>query len=126
MRFLGKLLLVVLILLLCLPLLLAGVAIVARMMACATPSFALGWTWSTVAIRGGVILVPGLVLLVVLIAVLAKARPAGQADANGTDGRVSQQIYQGLARLEERVEALETILLDHTARAKDTGPRRNV
>jgi len=32
--------------------------------------------------------------------------------------KVIQQIYQGLSRMEERVEALETIILDHERKDK--------
>jgi len=124
-RFLGKLLLIALILVLCFPLLVVGGAIVARMLGAVSCSFLPG-AWSVSITRGGAVLVPGLILLAVLIAVLAKARPGRQADTNGTNGRISQEIHQGLARLEERVEALETLLLDRTARAKHAGPRRKV
>lgn len=36
------------------------------------------------------------------------------------EARMIQEIYQGLSRMEERVEALETILLD--GKAKDSKP----
>lgn len=39
---------------------------------------------------------------------LSSARRAKEAE----DARLVQEIYQGLTRLEERVESLETLLLD--------------
>jgi phage shock protein B len=35
------------------------------------------------------------------------------------EAKVIQQIYQGLSRLEERVEALETIILDRERKDQD-------
>ena len=32
------------------------------------------------------------------------------------EARMVQEIYQGLSRMEHRVEALETIILDHTGK----------
>ena len=32
------------------------------------------------------------------------------------EARMIQEIYQGLSRMEQRVEALETIILDHTGK----------
>jgi phage shock protein B len=34
------------------------------------------------------------------------------------EAKVIQEIYQGLSRMEERVEALETIILDHERKDK--------
>lgn len=39
---------------------------------------------------------------------------AGQAD----ETRMIQELYQGLSRMEERVDALETILLDQERKGK--------
>ena len=36
------------------------------------------------------------------------------------EARLIQEIYQGFARMEERVEALETILLDHDREGRKT------
>jgi phage shock protein B len=36
----------------------------------------------------------------------------GRGKAQGEASRAAQELYQGLARMEERVEALETLLLE--------------
>jgi phage shock protein B len=41
----------------------------------------------------------------------------GQADQAG-ETRMIQELYQGLSRMEERVDALETILLDQERKGK--------
>jgi phage shock protein B len=37
---------------------------------------------------------------------------AGDRSSQAEDARTIQEIYQGLSRLEKRIETLETILLD--------------
>ncbi len=44
----------------------------------------------------------------------ASFRQSGKLDADET--RLIQEIHQGLSRMEERVDALETILMDQEAR----------
>jgi len=57
-------------------------------------------------------------LLIIGALILVAIRIFKGSSAHGGDGknfdeaRVIQEIYQGLSRMEERVEALETILLD--------------
>ena len=48
------------------------------------------------------------------------ASPKGQK-ANTDEARMIQEIYQGLARMEERVESLETILLERERSRKEQG-----
>ena len=54
---------------------------------------------------------------VFLIARLVGGR-RGENDLEGDETRLIQEIYQGLVRMEKRVEALETILLDKTDRTE--------
>lgn len=46
-------------------------------------------------------------------------RGAGNRDHHAQDSRIIQETYQGLSRLEERIEALETIL--HDRKREDHG-----
>ncbi len=69
------------------------------------------------------LLIPVLALLIPVLAIVGtfslkalkilrgdpvKGQGAGQDD----EARMIQEMYQGLARMEERIEALETLLLD--------------
>ena len=56
------------------------------------------------------IIIAGVILLAIQI--LKGASASGGTGINSEEARIIQEIYQGLSRLEERVEALETILLD--------------
>jgi len=38
------------------------------------------------------------------------------------EARIMQEIYQGLARMEERVDALETIIMDREGERKERQP----
>lgn len=62
--------------------------------------------------------IPGTILLAI------KFFRAGQsAGDQAEEAKMIQEIYKGLSRMEERVEALETILLDHEKRnRKETRP----
>lgn len=54
-----------------------------------------------------------LVLLALLVKqVMQNQRPGRMAQSDEEDIRIIQEIHQGLERMEKRVEALETILLD--------------
>jgi phage shock protein B len=68
----------------------------------------------TVMLGGSIvalIIIGGVILVAVRI---FKGGISSDGDGiNSDEARVIQEIYQGLSRLEERVEALETILLDH-------------
>jgi phage shock protein B len=63
-----------------------------------------GGTIVALLIIGGVILVA--------IRIIKGGSPHGGDAMSSEETRVIQEIYQGLSRMEERVEALETILLD--------------
>jgi len=56
------------------------------------------------------IIIAGVILLAIQI--LKGGSASGGTGINSEEAKIIQEIYQGLSRLEERVEALETILLD--------------
>jgi phage shock protein B len=75
----------------------------------------------TVILGGSIvalIIIGGVILLAIQILKGGGAR--GEDGINSDEARVIQEIYQGLSRMEERVEALETILLaqDRKERSK--------
>lgn len=53
-------------------------------------------------------IIPGTILLAIKF-----FRGGQSAGAQAEETKMIQEIYKGLSRMEERVEALETILLDH-------------
>jgi phage shock protein B len=64
---------------------------------------------------GSVVLVPAIIGGTILLSIkLLKGRTSGKNQAD--DSKVVQEIYLGLSKMEERVEALETILLDRDKR----------
>ena len=64
---------------------------------------------------GGIIISLAIIGSTILMAIkLIKGGVAGKDRQSQTDeARMIQEIHQGLTRMEERVEALETIILDH-------------
>jgi phage shock protein B len=75
----------------------------------------------TVILGGSIvalIIIGGVILLAIRI--LKGGSAHGENGINSDEARVIQEIYQGLSRMEERVEALETILLaqDRKERSK--------
>ena len=75
--------------------------------------------WISMIIFGSLVLVLGTICGTILLAM--KLRHGGFAsrsrEAQGEEARMIQEIYQGLARMEARVEALETILMEHKERS---------
>lgn len=63
----------------------------------------------------GIFLILGAALIVMVVWAIKSLRSNG---AGGAEAQLMQEIYQGLSRLEDRVESLETILLDR----KDRNP----
>jgi len=63
---------------------------------------------------GGTILALAIIgsTIIVAIKVLKGGLSRGGQKTQAEEAKMVQEIYQGLSRLEERVEALETILLD--------------
>jgi hypothetical protein len=60
----------------------------------------------------------GSTILMGLKIIKGGATPRGQK-SQSNEARVIQEIYQGLARMEERVEALETIIIDRERGRKE-------
>ncbi len=65
-----------------------------------------------------VLLVTGVAAIAIALAIMI-FRGAGRRDHHAEDSRMIQETYQGLSRLEERIEALETIL--HDRKREDHG-----
>jgi phage shock protein B len=66
-------------------------------------------------IFGGSVLILAILGSTILMAIkIIKGGVSRKGQQNQTDeAKMIQEIYQGLARMERRVEALETIILDH-------------
>ena len=60
---------------------------------------------------GSFVLIPAVIGGTILISIKLLKGGASRKD-QAADSKIIQEIYQGLSRMEERVEALETILLD--------------
>ena len=66
-------------------------------------------------IFGSLVLIPAVIGGTIVISI--KLLKGGASRKNqAEDSKIIQEIYQGLSRMEERVEALETILLDREKR----------
>jgi phage shock protein B len=65
-----------------------------------------------------VILLAGVAAIVIALAIMI-FRGVGRRDHHAEDSRMIQETYRGLSRLEERIEALETIL--HDCKREDHG-----
>ena len=61
-------------------------------------------------IFGSLVLIPAVVGGTIIMSI--KLLKGGARKNQAEDSKIIQEIYQGLSRMEERVEALETILLD--------------
>lgn len=72
-------------------------------------------------IFGGTVIVlaiiGGTILMAIKILKGGLSRSSQQSQAEGT--RIIQEIYDGLSRMEQRVEALETIILDRSGKDKN-------
>lgn len=80
--------------------------------------------WMLMIISGSLVLILGTICGTILFAI--KLRRGGLSahsrDAQSEEARMIQEIYQGLGRMESRVEALETILMERNERShKDHG-----
>ena len=65
----------------------------------------------------------GSTILVGLKITKGGATPRGQKNQLN-EARIMQEIYQGLARMEERVEALETIIIEREKKERKDGNER--
>jgi len=74
-----------------------------------------------IVVFGGIVLVTAIIgstILMGLKIIKGGASPGGQK-AQTDEAKIIQEIYQGIGRMEERVEALETILLEREKERKD-------
>ncbi len=68
----------------------------------------------------GIFLILGAILIAVVVWAIKAFRNNGAGDpVHGDEARLMQEIYQGLNKLEDRVESLETILFDRKERDHD-------
>jgi phage shock protein B len=78
--------------------------------------------WITTIVFASLVLILGTICGTILLAM--KFRHGGLSarsrEAQGEEARMIQEIYQGLSRMEARVEALETILMEHRERSPKT------
>ena len=73
----------------------------------------ISWIICAVVILG--LLIPLFVLALPVVVIWAVVRLAGPRRSKGAapeDTRIIQEIHQGLTKMEERIESLETILVD--------------
>ena len=68
---------------------------------------------------GSFVLIPAVIGGTIVISIKLLRGGASRKD-QAEDSKIIQEIYQGLGRMEDRVEALETILLD-----RDKGKRQH-
>ena len=77
--------------------------------------------WMLMIVFGSLVLILGTICGTILFAI--KIRHGGLSsrsrEAQGEETRMIQEIYQGLSRMEARVEALETILMEHQERSQN-------
>ena len=66
---------------------------------------------------GSLVLIPAVIGGTIIVAIKLLKGGTSRKD-HAEDSKIIQEIYQGLSRMEERVEALETILLDREKRAR--------
>jgi len=68
----------------------------------------------SIVVEGALVLVlAGIAAIIVALAVKL-FRGAGDRASQTEDAQIIQELYQGLSRLEQRVESLETILTDRS------------
>ena len=70
---------------------------------------------------GSLVLIPAVIGGTIIMSIKLLKSGTSRKD-QAEDSKIIQEIYQGLSRMEERVEALETIILD---RDKDKRDRQN-
>lgn len=75
--------------------------------------------WISMIVFGSLILILSILCGTILLALKLKhgGFAARSREAHGEEARMIQEIYQGLSRMEARVESLETILMEHKDRS---------
>lgn len=61
---------------------------------------------------GSIIALAALICGTILVIFKTRSNSHGHGAANSDEARLIQEIYQGLEKLEQRIESLETILMD--------------
>lgn len=69
-------------------------------------------------IFGSIVALAALICGTILIIVKARGR-GGHRGGDNEEAKIIQEIYQGLDRLEERIESLEAILVENKKRKED-------
>jgi phage shock protein B len=68
-------------------------------------------------------LILALVIIIGTVLAVIRSRHGGisrqRRKNEAEEARMMQEIFRGLSRMEKRVDALETILLDHTEKGRD-------
>jgi phage shock protein B len=67
----------------------------------------------------GCLIVVGLVCVTISIVTASRIKK-GDSDYAADDTQMIQEIYQGLQRMEERIEALETIIMDRVQQERSS------
>ncbi|MFO7709610.1 MAG: phage-shock protein [Desulfobacterales bacterium] len=70
----------------------------------------------SIVVEAALVLVLAGVAGIVIVLAVKLFRGLGSQGHQAEDARIIQETYQGLSRLEERIEALETILQDRRDR----------
>jgi phage shock protein B len=84
-----------------------------------------GWIPGVSLVLGPIVLLGILFCIVLVIRALSAIGRSKEPDRQtGEESRLMQELHRGLARLEDRVEALETLLLDRTGPGAQTVNRR--
>jgi phage shock protein B len=66
----------------------------------------------SIFVEGALVLILAGIAAIVIALGIKLFKGSGDRDTKAEDARLVQEIYQGLTRLEKRIETLETILFD--------------
>lgn len=66
----------------------------------------------SIVVEAALVLVLAGAAAIVIVLAVKLVKGLGNRDRHAEEARIIQETYQGLSRLEERIEALETILRD--------------
>jgi phage shock protein B len=72
----------------------------------------------SIVVEGALVLVLAGIAAIIVALVIKLLRGRSDNASQAEDARVIQEIYQGLSRLEQRVQSLETILRDRSRKER--------
>jgi phage shock protein B len=72
----------------------------------------------SIVVEGALVLVLAGIAAIIVALVVKLLRGRSDHASQAEDARVIQEIYQGLSRLEQRVQSLETILKDRSRKER--------